>query len=51
MKNTVVYIETESKKYPLAFNLNVMEVIQEHYGSLEEWGIVTQGIANRKLRT
>lgn len=43
MKNTVVYIEADGKKYPLAFNLNVMEEIQEHYGSLDAWGKVTQG--------
>ena len=43
MKNTVVYIETADKQYPLAFNLNVMEEIQEHYGSLDEWGKATQG--------
>lgn len=43
MKNTVVYIETEKRKYPLVFNLNVMEEIQEQYGSLDEWGRITQG--------
>ena len=50
MKNTVVYIETETKKYPLAFNLNVMEEIQEHYGSLDEWGKVTQGDGEPKVK-
>ena len=43
MKNTVVYIETEKRTYPLVFNLNVMEEIQEQYGSLDEWGKITQG--------
>ena len=43
MKNTIVYIETEKRNYPLVFNLNVMEEIQEQYGSLDEWGKVTQG--------
>ena len=43
MKNTVVYIKTEEKDYPLVFNLNVMEEIQEQYGSLDEWGKITQG--------
>jgi hypothetical protein len=43
MKTTTVYIETEKKTYPLVFNLNVMEEIQEQYGSLDEWGKVTQG--------
>ena len=49
MKNTVVYIGTD-KKYPLAFNLNVMEEIQEHYGSLDEWGKVTQGDGEPKVK-
>lgn len=43
MKNTVVYIETAKRNYPLVFNLNVMEEIQEQYGSLDEWGKITQG--------
>lgn len=43
MKNTIVYIETEKAKYPLVFNLNVMEEIQEQYGSLDNWGKLTQG--------
>ena len=43
MKNTLVYIETEKRRYPLVFNLNVMEEIQEQYGSLDEWGKITQG--------
>ena len=50
MKNTVVYIETEKKKYPLAFNLNVMEEIQEAYGSLDEWGRITQGSGEAKVK-
>lgn len=50
MKNTVVYIETEKKKYPLAFNLNVMEEIQEAYGSLDEWGRITQGTGEAKVK-
>ena len=50
MKNTVVYIEAEGKKYPLAFNLNVMEEIQEHYGSLDAWGKVTQGDGEPKVK-
>jgi len=50
MKNTVVYIEADGKKYPLAFNLNVMEEIQEHYGSLDAWGKVTQGEGEPKVK-
>ena len=43
MKDTIAYIETEKKKYPIVFNLNVMEEIQEQYGSLDAWGEKTQG--------
>ena len=43
MKNELIYIETENKKYPLSFNLNVMEEIQEQYGSLDRWGELTKG--------
>ena len=43
MKDTIAYIETSKRKYPLVFNLNVMEEIQEQYGSLEAWGEKTQG--------
>ncbi len=50
MKNTVVYIETEKKKYPLVFNLNVMEEIQEKYGSLDKWGELTKGDGEPKIK-
>ena len=50
MKSTVVYIETEKKKYPLVFNLNVMEEIQEQYGSLEKWGELTKGSGEPKIK-
>lgn len=43
MKNTIAYIETENRKVPLVFNLNVMEEIQEQYGSLDKWGEITEG--------
>lgn len=42
MKIQIVHIETEKKTIPLIFNLNVMEEIQEKYGSLEKWGEVTR---------
>lgn len=43
MKDTIAYIKTKKKTYPLVFNLNVMEEIQEQYGSLDAWGEKTQG--------
>lgn len=43
MKNKIIHIDVNDKKIPLIFNLNVMEEIQEQYGSLEKWGEITQG--------
>lgn len=37
MKDVIRYIETENKKYPICMNLNVVEEIQEKYGTLEDW--------------
>ena len=37
MLNKMNFIETENEKYPLMFTLNVMEKIQEEYGSIEKW--------------
>ena len=31
------YLETNGKKYPMAFTLNVMENVQEAYGSINQW--------------
>lgn len=42
MKERITYIETSCTKYPICFNLNVMEEIQEKYGSLEKWGDVVE---------
>lgn len=43
MKDFNGEIEYNGKKYKLVFNLNVMELIQEKYGSLSEWGKLTDG--------
>ena len=50
MKDTIAYIKTEKRKYPIIFNLNVMEEIQEQYGSLDEWGKITQGDGEVKVK-
>ena len=50
MKNTIVYIETEKRNIPLVFNLNVMEEIQERYGSLDNWGELTKGDGEPKIK-
>lgn len=38
MNTDIVYIETKTDKIPLCFNLNVMEEIQDLYGSMSKWG-------------
>ena len=50
MKNKVVHIKVKDKEIPLVFNLNVMEEIQEMYGSLEKWGEITQGDGEPKVK-
>lgn len=42
MQNKLSYIETKDKKYPIVFNINVMEEIQEAYGSLSAWGSIVE---------
>ena len=43
MKDFNGEIEYKEKKYKLVFNLNVMQEIQEEYGSLDEWGKLSDG--------
>lgn len=38
MKSKLQEIEYDGKKYKLVFDLNVMEAIQDEYGSIEAWG-------------
>lgn len=38
MKDKMVHFVTENRTYPLCFNLNVMEEIQDQYGSISAWG-------------
>ncbi len=37
MLDKMKYIELDGVKYPVAFNLNVMELIQDKFGSMEKW--------------
>ena len=43
MKEVSSIIEYKGKEYKIVFNLNVMQEIQEEYGSLREWGEKTDG--------
>ena len=46
MKEISKTFEYKGKTYKLVFNLNVMEVIQDEYGTLENWGKLTDGTEN-----
>lgn len=43
MKEISKTLEYKNKSYKVVFNLNVMEQIQEEYGTLEKWGDLTDG--------
>lgn len=43
MKDVNGMIQYKEKTYKLVFNLNVMELIQEEYGSLDEWAGKSDG--------
>lgn len=45
MKDINGKIQYKDKEYRLVFNLNVMEAIQEKYGTLDKWGELTDGQA------
>lgn len=42
MKSAIQEIEYKGKSYRLVFDLNVMEAIQDEYGSIEAWGKLTE---------
>lgn len=46
MKDYAGEFEYKGKTYKLVFNLNVMEVIQDEYGSIDNWGKLTEGDEN-----
>lgn len=42
VKSAMQEIEYKGKSYKLMFDLNVMESIQDEYGSIEAWGKLTE---------
>lgn len=46
MQDIKKHINLKGTDYPLVFNLNVIEKIQEKYGSYEKWGEMTDGKDN-----
>lgn len=43
MIDTIKHIKFQEMEYPLVFNLNVIEKLQDKYGSYEKWGEMTDG--------
>ena len=43
MKDYKINFKLDDKEYSIVFNLNVMEAIQEEYGTVQEWGALTDG--------
>lgn len=43
MKDVNGTIQYRGRDYRLVFNLNVMEQIQDEYGSIDKWGELTDG--------
>ena len=43
IKDISTEFEYKGKTYRLVFNLNVMEAIQDQYGTIENWGKLTDG--------
>ena len=43
MKDYKFEIEVDGVKHNLVFNLNVMEEIQQEYGTIQKWGELTDG--------
>ena len=44
------YIDYKGKSYELVFNLNVMEDIQDVYGSVEAWGELVEATEEPKAK-
>lgn len=43
MIEKINHVSVNGMEYPLVFNLNVMEKIQEKYETIEKWGALTEG--------
>ena len=43
MKDISKTLEYKDKEYKIVFNLNVMEAIQDEYGTLDKWADLTDG--------
>lgn len=46
IKSVAREINYKGKSYKIVFNLNVMQAIQDEYGTLDHWGELTDGKAH-----
>ena len=44
MKDNAGKITYKEKEYKVVFNLNVMEAIQDEYGTIDKWTELTSGV-------
>lgn len=51
MIDKITYLETDSEKFPLAFTLNVMEALQDEYGTLSEWSELIRNQKEPNIKT
>lgn len=50
MENKLTYIKTEKRNYPIVFNINIMEEIQEIYGSVSAWGAIVENAKGGEVK-
>ena len=50
MLDKIVYLEDGEIRYPMAFTMNVMEVIQEAYGTIQNWAKLVQNAKEPNIK-
>ncbi len=50
MKKEKILLNYKGEDYELVFNLNVMEQIQDEYGSIEAWGELTDNATEPNIK-
>lgn len=50
MKKEKILLNYKGEDYELVFNLNVMEQIQDEYGSIEAWGELTDNTTEPNIK-
>lgn len=49
MKDYKFEFDVNDKKYTLVFNFNVLQAIQEEYGTVQKWGALTDRTSGREI--